>query len=79
MKKEVNKIENEGENWYKLLQTCQMTDFCEKNRPTLGQIISGTKCDKRNIFFLQKERVSKIELGIKRDPMGLENIKNGGQ
>ncbi len=28
--KGVNKIENQGENWYKLLQKCQMTDFCEK-------------------------------------------------
>ncbi len=41
----VNKIENHGENWYKLLQKCQMIDFCEK-RPTLGQINSGTKCDR---------------------------------
>ncbi len=28
--KGVNKIENQGEKWYKLLQKCQMTDFCEK-------------------------------------------------
>ncbi len=27
MKKGVNKIENQGENWYKLLQKCQMADF----------------------------------------------------
>ncbi len=27
MKKGVNKIENQGENWY---QKYQMTDFCEK-------------------------------------------------
>ncbi len=27
MKKGINKIENQGENWYKLLQNCQMTDF----------------------------------------------------
>ncbi len=30
MKKGVNKIENQGEKLYKLLQKCQMTDFCEK-------------------------------------------------
>ncbi len=30
MKKGVNKIENQGEKWYKLLQKCQMTDFLEK-------------------------------------------------
>ncbi len=43
MKKGVNKFENQGEKWFKLLQKCQMTD------------------------------------GIKEDPMGLENVKNGGQ
>ncbi len=30
MKKGVNKIENEGEKWYKLIQKCQMTDICEQ-------------------------------------------------
>ncbi len=30
MKKGVNKIENQGENWYKLLQKYQIGDFCEK-------------------------------------------------
>ncbi len=30
MKKGVNKIENNGENLYKLLQKCQMTVFYEK-------------------------------------------------
>ncbi len=35
---------------------CQMTDFCEKNRLTLGQIISGTKCDRdKQIFSAQGE------------------------
>ncbi len=29
MKKGVNKIDNQGENLYKLLQKCQMTAFCE--------------------------------------------------
>ncbi len=28
--KGVNKIENQVEKWYKLLQKCPMTDFCEK-------------------------------------------------
>ncbi len=27
-------------------------------------------------FFLQKEVINNIELGIKRDPMGVENVKN---
>ncbi len=30
MKKGVNKIENQVENWYKLVQKCQMTNFVEK-------------------------------------------------
>ncbi len=30
MRKGVCKFENQGENWYKLLQKCQITDFCEK-------------------------------------------------
>ncbi len=29
MKNEVNKIKNQGDNWYKMLQDGQMTDFCE--------------------------------------------------
>ncbi len=28
--KGINKIENQGENWQKMLQNGQMTDFCEK-------------------------------------------------
>ncbi len=58
MKKGVNKIENHGGNWYKLLQKCQMTDFCkkEKNRPNLDQIIFGTKCDRdKQIFSAKRE------------------------
>ncbi len=51
MKRGVNKIENQVENWYKLLQKCQMADFCD-----LGQIISGTKCDRyKPIFSAERE------------------------
>ncbi len=28
--KMVNKIENQREIWYKIIENCQMTDFCEK-------------------------------------------------
>ncbi len=34
VKKGVNKIVNQGENWYKMLQNGQMTDLCE----TLDQL-----------------------------------------
>ncbi len=39
-----------------------MIDFGKIFNPNLGQIIG---------FFLQKEEVNKIRLGIKRDAMGL--------
>ncbi len=32
-----------------------------------------------NLFFLQKEGVNMTKLGIKKDPMLCENVKNGGQ
>ncbi len=38
MKTGINKFENQGEIWYKMLQNCQMTDFGENNCPTLGLI-----------------------------------------
>ncbi len=45
IKKGVNYIENQGENWYKILRNGQ--DFGgKKNRPTLGQIIFNTKRDR---------------------------------
>ncbi len=56
MKKSVNKIENKRDNWYKLLQKCQMTDICEKIYQTLCQIISGTKCNRdKPIFSAERE------------------------
>ncbi len=39
--------------------------FWWKIRPTLGPSISGTKCDRDNRFFLQKEGVNLIVLGYK--------------
>ncbi len=47
--------------------------------PTLGQIISETKCDRDKPFFLQKEGLNQIELGINRDPMGSDNVQKGYQ
>ncbi len=38
MKKGVNKIKNQGENWYKMLQNCQMTDFGETLSVELNMI-----------------------------------------
>ncbi len=63
--------------WYKMIQNCKMTPFGKNVRPTLGPIIFGTKCDRGKPCFLQKEGINKIELGIKRDPIGLENTKKG--
>ncbi len=50
MKKEVNCIENQGENWYKMLLNCQLTDLGEKSRSTLGPIISGTKYHRNKLI-----------------------------
>ncbi len=65
MKEGVNWIENQGENWYKMLQNCQITCFGKKNKPTLDQIIFRTKCECDKMTFLQKEEFNKIELSIK--------------
>ncbi len=51
MKRGVNWIENQEENWYKLLKICWMIHFGKENRPTLGPSISGTKCDRDNPIF----------------------------
>ncbi len=52
MKKGVNKIENQGENWYKLHQKCQITDICEK----IDQLYVKLSLEliETNRFFLQK-------------------------
>ncbi len=49
-----------------------------KNRPTLGQIISGTKCVEKNRFFLQNEGVNKIKLGIIKEPNGIRKCQKRG-
>ncbi len=47
-----------------------------KHRPTLGQIISGTKCDRdKPIFFCRKSG----SIRSNWDPMRSEDVKNGGQ
>ncbi len=74
MKKGVNKIENEGEKWNRLLQKCQMTDFCETIDQLYVQLCLEQNVIETNRFFLQKERVNKIKWGIKRDQIGSENV-----
>ncbi len=50
-----------------------------KIKPMLGQIIFGTKCDRdKPIFFLQKEGVNKIELGIRKEPNGIRKCQTMG-
>ncbi len=51
-----------------MFENGQITEYAEK----LNVI-------ETNRFSLQKEGFNKIELGIKMDPMGLKNVKNGGQ
>ncbi len=78
MKKGVNKIENQGENWYKLLQKCQMTDFCEKIDQLWVELSLKLNVIETNHFFLQKEKVNKMELGIKCGPNGIGKYKKTG-
>ncbi len=56
-----------------------MTDLGEFFLSTFGQIVCGTKCDRDKPFFSAKKGVHKIKLGIKRDPVGWENVKKGSQ
>ncbi len=76
----VNKNENQGEDWNKMLHNGQMTDFGENIRLTLDHIISGTKYHymiETTHFFCWKS-VTKIELGIK-GPNGIRKCQKGGQ
>ncbi len=57
MKKRVNWIENQGENWYKMLKTCQIIQFGKNIRPNLGASIFGTKCDRDNPIFSAKRGI----------------------
>ncbi len=80
MKMGVIKIENQEENWYKLPQTCQLTDFCEKIDQFYIKLSLELNVIETNQLFLQKEGVNKIEVGTKKGPNGIGKIvKNGGQ
>ncbi len=64
MTRGANWIKSQGDNWYKMLQNGQITDFGVTLNQTLSPIMSGTKSDRDKQFFLQKDEVNKIELGI---------------
>ncbi len=62
-----------------MLENGQRTYFAETfnqldNKLSLELNVIDTKQ-----FCLQKMEVNTIELGIKKDPMGSENVKTGGQ
>ncbi len=54
MKKGGNKIDNQGEKWYKFLQKCQMTDFCEKIDQLYVKLSLELNVIETNRFFQQK-------------------------
>ncbi len=56
-----------------------MTVFLWNDRLTLGQIISGTKCDRDKQIFSAESGGQYDRVGHKKESMGLENVKNGGQ
>ncbi len=45
-------------NWYKMLEIGEMTGFDDFFLPNLGQIISGTKCDRDKPNFSREKGVS---------------------
>ncbi len=61
MKMRVNWIENQRENWYKILYNT----FWWKIRLTLGPSISGTKCDRDKLIFFAEKGVNQIALRYK--------------
>ncbi len=61
IKNVVNWIENQGENWYKMLKIPLYNTFQWQTRPTLGPIISGMNLIEKNLSYLQKERVAQVE------------------
>ncbi len=67
----MKKIENQGENLYKLLLKCQMTDFCEKIDQLYVKLSLELNVIETNRLFRQKEGVNKIEMGIIKGPNGI--------
>ncbi len=56
-----------------------MTDLCEKIYQLKVILSLELNVIETNRFILQKEWLNRIELEIKSDPMGSENVKNRGQ
>ncbi len=50
MKMGVNKIENQGDNWYKMLEYAQW-QILLKNRNSFRYNYLRTKCDRDNLIF----------------------------
>ncbi len=51
-----------------MLQNDQMTYFCEKSDQTLGQIISGNKCDRDKLIFSAESGAPYAQVGNKKEP-----------
>ncbi len=60
-----------------MLQIGQLTDVMQKDRPTLGYIIPGTKCDRDTIIFCAERGENKIKLSIAPGLNGSANATNG--
>ncbi len=71
----IEKGVNNNEHWYKMFENAQMIDFGEHFNQILGQILSASKYDRDKPIFSSKCGVNKIELVIKRDPTGSDNVK----
>ncbi len=59
-----------------MLEKDPMTDFAKKS-PYLGQIISGTKCERDNPILSAEKGFNKIKLGTQETQRDLKMSKNG--
>ncbi len=74
----VNKIENQGEFFFKMLQNGQITDFGEKIDQLRGHIISGTKCDRDKPIFPAERRVQSDQAGLQKSTQWDRKMSNMG-
>ncbi len=60
-----------------MLENGEMTDLAKKFDQLYVKLSLELNMIEINRFFSTESVVNKIELGIKRDPMGSENVKKG--
>ncbi len=72
MKKGAKKIENQGKNWYKMLQNVQMTDFGDKIDKFKVILSLELKTIETKMFFSaeREDQLDEVEYKKLGDPTG---------